>query len=279
MYGFMEVNNEVKENGSPYPLHDFKKSQVEQNCVLPLFFAFERRKVFAQMRGAVEIEETAEQEVVVDEAVPNPFTSDYAFKRYLKSGKLRFQKVHEFVGNVGASATDTAEHEPYRQKLFLHKSVSRFKPRHDLLKGWCERLYASPVLRIAKTGCVVSLIQPNTKRPGRTFHNPYKPKGKYAYNDGLSYSAIVLLRHGHFPQREHDEASHRCGHGRCVNVAHLVWESLAANSVRNECHHYHRPCHCNPRCIPYDPAEGLRVKAAIANERKIRKKHSQHKLK
>lgn len=231
------------------------------------------------MRGSPQIEKTAKEEVVVDEAVANPFSSDYAFERYLKRGKFLLQEVDKFVADVAAGAADSAEHQPYRQKLFLHQSVSRFKPNYSFLKSWCERLYASPVLRLSKTGCIISLIQPNTKRPGRTFHNPHKPRGKYAYNDGLSYSAIVLLRNGHLPQREHDEASHRCGHGRCVNVAHLVWESLAENSVRNECHHYHRPCECKPKCIPYDPREGLRVKATIATERKTRRKHSAHKIK
>ena len=226
------------------------------------------------MRGAVQVEKPSKEEVVVDKTVANPFTSHYAFERYLKCGKHLLQKGDQAEGGVFAQAGDSAEMVPDRQKFFLHKSVSRFKPNRELLEHWVSCLWKKPFIILPRTGCRISLIQPNTKRPGRTFANPQKPRGKHPYNDGLSYAAIVLLRYGNFPRQEHDEASHLCGHGRCCNPEHLVWEGLGENSRRNECHHYGSECTCTPRCIPLFKEDRVLINQAIAQEKKRKKKNS-----
>ena len=262
------------------PLDYLKQSQVEQDCVFSLFFAFERWKIFAIMRGSPQVEKAPEEEVVVNKTVANPFTSDYAFERYLKRGKHLLEKIDEFWWSATAKAAYAAQASANGQKLFLpHQSVSRFKPAQELLKKWCQLLYAAPMLKLERTGCHITLIQPNTKRPGRTFSNPFKPRGKYPYNDGLSFAAIVLLRHGHPPSEEHDEASHLCGHGRCVNVDHLRWETIGVNSMRNECHHYGKQCCCQPRCIAYDHTDADTIKWHLITERNNKKWKKQQKLK
>ncbi len=116
------------------------------------------------------------------------------------------------------------------------------------------------------SGCRVSFIQPNTKRPGRTFVNPTKERGKYNYNDGLTYAAIVLLDSGRVPANEHDEASHVCGVSRCFNSAHLVWEPLGVNASRNECHHYGLGCTHSPPCILVANETRRSVKDMLAAE-------------
>lgn len=66
----------------------------------------------------------------------------------------------------------------------------------------------------------------------------------------MSIAQVVLLVHGHKPQHEWDEASHLCGVRRCVDPAHLVWESPGANLDRVLCHHYMvEVCTHKPPCV------------------------------
>lgn len=219
------------------------------------------------MTTTVQVKETSEEEVVVDETVAYPFSTDYGFERYLKRGKHCFKKVNQMSASSDSITINVASVAPDSQKLFLHKSVSRWKPSRETLLKWVECLRLAPSLRLERSGCIITLIQPNTKRPGRTFHNREKTRGKYSYNDGLSYAAIVLLAGGFAPLNEHDEASHLCGHPRCHRISHLIWEPLGVNSSRNECHHYAVQCQHNPRCIPLDVADRLRVQHAVHTQK------------
>jgi hypothetical protein len=224
------------------------------------------------MRRSVQVEEAAKQEVEVQETVPFSFSTDYGVERYLKLRKHNFEELDQLSGGIDATTRLAAQVGADRQKLFLHRSVSRFKPEDSLLKRWVEKLHNAPRLVLKSSACIISLIQPNTKRPGRTFTNPHKPPGKYRYNDGLSYSAIVLLHAKKLPANEHDEASHLCGHGRCVNIAHLHWEGLGLNASRNECHRYSQICHHTPRCIPFVTRDAALVSHKLAGMKKEKKK-------
>lgn len=221
------------------------------------------------MRTAVEIEETAEEKVVVDERVTDTLCSNQNLKRNLQLAEPDFEEFNKLFTCTITKTLDATEAPSDSEKLFLHKSVSRYKPDRETLKQWIDKLHASPVLLLGS--CIITLIQPNSKRPSRTFSNPTLPRGKYPYNDGLSYSAAVLLWFGLEPKQEHDEASHLCGNGRCVNPAHLRWEGLGMNTSRNECHHYGCECTHNPPCIPCDGAGMTAIKEALAEQKHIKK--------
>ena len=246
--------------------------EVPQNHVFAFLFAFEGWEVFAVMSyaGVVEIKPPSKEEVVVDEAVTNPLAANNGFKRDLKRRKKPLEEIDEVVARVTSVADDAAQVPAYGQKLFLHKSVSRMKPSEKTLANWVHKLAISDWLRL-HTDCIISFIQPNTKRPGRTFYNPDKPKGCGNHNDGLSYAAIVLLHDGRNPVNEHDEASHLCGHSRCVNPLHLVWEPMGINASRNECHHYNVPCNHSPKCIRNTDADYQHVQHELAKRKKLKK--------
>ena len=213
----------------------------------------------------VQVKRAAEEKVVVDEAVPYAFSTDYGFERYLKRAKKPLEELNELVRRFPPVAADATKVPADGQKLFLHRSVSRFKPSDTLLRKWFDKLTQAPGCTLAD-GCIVSFIQPNTKRPGRTFFNPTKEPGKHNYNDGLTYAAIVLLATGRTPVNEHDEASHVCGVSRCFNPAHLVWEPLGVNASRNECHHYGLVCTHTPPCVRTTAATRAMVKNMLAVE-------------
>lgn len=204
----------------------------------------------------------------LDETVALAAPPHDAGKGRLQVVEHLFQKLDEFGGGVGAGAADAVDGGADGQKLFLHRSVSRVKPPNEQLSKWMAKLYKAPAVRLASSGCIVSLIQPNTRRPGRTFLNPERERGKGNYNDGISYAAIVLLDAGRLPANEHDEASHICGHNRCVNVAHLCWEPLGLNAQRNECHRYDVPCVHVPRCLRFLPSDALEIKRRLGEYKK-----------
>jgi Zinc-binding loop region of homing endonuclease len=225
----------------------------------------------ADASTAVQVKRPAEEEVVVDEAVTYAFSTDYGFERYLKRRKEPLEEVNKLLGSFAPVAANAAKVPADGEKLFLHKSVSRFKPPLALMLKWEKKMHEAPGCTLA-SGCRISFIQPNTKRPGRTFINPHKPPGKYNYNDGLTYAAIVLLAAGKTPRNEHDEASHLCGHSRCFNAEHLVWEPLGVNASRNECHHYGVACSHNPPCVVGNVRDRLYVREMLLAE-VLRKKN------
>lgn len=212
------------------------------------------------------IKKSSKQEVIVEETVTDSIAPNKHFKRDLQLLEPVTQEFHKLFTCVVTQASDPAQDAPNAQKLFLHKSVSKYKPDNELLKKWMHKLYKAPVMFLASTGCAITLIQPQTKRPSRTFVNPHKPRGKHVYNDGATYAQIVLLHFELYPQQEQDEASHICGHKRCVNPAHLLWESSSDNFTRNECHHYNKQCTHNPRCLPCSNDDLIRVQHQLQIE-------------
>ncbi len=222
-------------------------------------------------RTAIKVKRPAKEKVVVDEAVTNPFTPDDSFKGDLKRRKKPLEEIDEVVACVASVTDDAAQVPAYGQKLFLHKSVSRMKPSAPVLAKWINKLCKAETMHLPASNCVISFIQPNTKRPGRTFYNADKPKGCGNHNDGLSYAAIVLLHDGRAAVNEHDEASHLCGHSRCFNPRHLVWEPMGINASRNECHHYNVPCNHEPKCINNTNADFQRVQFELAKRKKVKK--------
>lgn len=203
------------------------------------------------MRHAKQIKKSTEAKVVVDKAVAVPTFSDYFRERYLKRGKHLLECDNNIIPNVSSPATDAAAQQAKRQKFFLHNSVSRWKPPQAKLDEWVNKFMQKPLLEL-RSGCIVTLAQPNTKRPACSFVNPTKPRGKHNYNDGLGITVIALLAAGKLPNNEFDEASHICGVARCFNAQHLVWEDIGTNSSRNLCHLYQQPCTHYPRCIVID---------------------------
>jgi len=227
------------------------------------------------MRHSQQIEKAPKAKVVVDETVPYTFRAYHGLKRHLQESEQTLKLEDEIVWGFETQTRDATEQIADGQKLFLHQSVSRYKPEQKQLDKWVSLLRKAPTL-VLGNGCRITMIQPRTKRPGRTFYNPTKPRAKgRTYNDGLSYSAIVLLQQGRLPQSECDEASHICGHARCVNPDHLVWERSSINFARNECHHYDMICCHVPRCIPNSglQMEQIKRQLAVAKARSTRKRH------
>ncbi len=251
----------------------FEQIQIPQNHVFTFLFALEGREIASKMSyvSTIQIETAPKEEIVVDEAVTHPLAPNDSFKRDLKRRKKPLEEINQVVACVTPVADNAAEVPPYGQKLFLHKSVSRIKPGLPILAKWMSKLYKAETMVLPTTLCEICFIQPNTKRPGRTFYNDTKPKGCGNHNDGLSYAAIVLLHEERNPINEHDEASHLCGHSRCFNASHLVWEPMGINASRNECHHYNVQCNHVPKCIVNTVSDYNLVQFELAKRKKIKK--------
>ena len=201
------------------------------------------------MRSAIEIKKPTETKVIVDETVSNTFRAYNGLKRHLQHGKHFLQPNNHVFIDATSMTTLPAQDLTDGQKFFLHQSVSRYKPRLPKLKQWAQAIQKGPKVKVGC--CVITLAQPFTKRPAKSFRNPMKDAGKHSVNDALGYPVVLLLANQLTPQREQDEASHLCGHKRCINIDHLVWESTSVNFSRNECHHYNEICAHVPRCLPH----------------------------
>jgi hypothetical protein len=248
--------------------------QPQITNVVALLFALKGRKIRAVMRAVKQIKNAPKNEIVVKKAVAQVFAlPDELVEGTLKPIKKRLYVFCEPVPSADTEAAAAAQQPPNRKKLLLHKSVQRYKPNWHLLNKWHER-FVRHSFTLPRSACVITLSQPNTKRPGRTFHNPTIPPGKRPYNDGMTAAALTLLYHGFTPRYDYDEASHICGHARCINPAHLVWEDIGRNSTRNLCHRYGVACLCVPRCVPFctDEHELVQQRLRAAKERKKQKK-------
>ena len=223
------------------------------------------------MRHTKQIKETPETKVVANEAVTDTIGPDYFRERYLKRSKKLFQLENDVLVDTTTPAADATAQHANGQKLLLHKSVSRYKPPQQQLHHWVTRMRSQPMLKL-KSGCHITLAQPNTRRPGRTFSNPHLPPGKYNYNDGLAFGALVLLHAGRHPSAEYDEASHLCGQARCVNPRHLHWEDIGTNSSRNLCHLYGQPCTHEPPCVPYNSSDKHIIAERLAQQKGNKKR-------
>lgn len=206
------------------------------------------------MRCAVEIEQPTKQKIIRQKAVTDSASSHNVFKGPLHRSERELQPLDQLSTRTLAERSNSAEQPPDRQKLFLHRTVSRWLPSKATLQHWYARLRNGPRLQLNE--CEITLVQPKTKRPAYSFLNPRKQrKRNYSVNDAIGCCAVVLLANGHRPTNEFDEASHICGQRRCINVDHLRWEPMNVNAERSLCHHYGQQCHHDPPCVPISGAE------------------------
>lgn len=214
------------------------------------------------MRRSIEIEKTTKKKIITDKAVTDATATDDVLERALQTRKRVLQPLDK-LGTRMPTATRNARKQPANgQKLFLHRSVSRWRPSAALIAYWYSRVLAGPALVMGE--CRVTLMQPRTKRPAYSFLNPRKKRDKrYSVNDSISYCAVVLMANGQYPNNEYDEVSHVCGQRRCVNVEHLRWEALNVNAERMLCHHYGNECNHVPKCLSVTANDMNRAKNAL----------------
>jgi hypothetical protein len=85
-------------------------------------------------------------------------------------------------------------------------------------------------------------------------HMPHKYRGlpeMQSFPGRWPVARLVLLCNNLMPPKDEEVvASHLCHNSRCVNYQHLVWESHAANMIREKCHDK-KKCQCGktPKCI------------------------------
>lgn len=190
-----------------------------------------------------QVEDAPKNEIVVEKAVTPAASADTTSESGLQDTEQLFDSQDELVAHLGSLARNSRQQPAQGKKLFLHKSVSRYKPPRDTLRKYVRKIHSQPCVRLS-AGCQFTLAQPLSARPARTFVNPHTGR-----MDGLSMAAIILLAQGHRPQHEYDEASHVCGEPRCVTAAHLVWEPIDTNVSRVLCHDYGVECTHTPPCL------------------------------
>lgn len=233
------------------PLQVVQKLDPQQHYFFALLFALKGRKILPAMGDTNQVENSAKHEVVVGKTGAGVVAERCdACKRKLKGPKQCTCFFHYFVVDYLAITPHSTQDTPKRQKLLLHKSVSRYKPPQHKLDKWRAKIENEQKLVVLSNACRITLLQPKTTRPGYSFVNPTKALDpRYTSNDALGFSVIMLLAYGKLPQNEWDEASHLCGNARCVNIAHLCWEDTATNFSRNLCQMYGQVCKHTPACI------------------------------
>jgi len=167
------------------------------------------------------------------------------------------------IGHLQPVTLQITEPQQQRRALFLHRSVSRYKPPKEKLQLWVKKVHKKPK-EVLSSGCIVTYVQPRVRRPCMSFVNPRKPLlPNNVTNDVLGIPTIVLLANDQLPLNEFDEASHLCGVSRCINLEHLRWERMDLNFARNLCHLYDQPCVHEPRCIVVADEEHAKIKEQL----------------
>ena len=109
-----------------------------------------------------------------------------------------------------------------------------------MTEGACEKLFKQT--EILRNGCIISYRTPSNKRP------------TIRHKKSMKLLTHVILEHKRqFQLKPWYQASHICGMARCINPAHLIWESESKNVSRNKCHkwqHFDR-CKHQPHCIKF----------------------------
>lgn len=177
-----------------------------------------------------------------------------SIKNRLKTLKQDLHKFNKLIAHGGPPASFSGEEETDGEVLLLGRSVSRYRPPQHDLKRWAKQALKQNTVSLS-TKCIITLRCPKQRRPIKTFHNPTRKVARHRANDGLPLSVIVALAHNKYPKHDWDQVSHLCGHGRCINPDHLLWETPSANIDRNLCHHYNQPCQHTPRCLLQHPEE------------------------
>ena len=124
------------------------------------------------MRGAVPVKKSPKAKVVIHKAVSLSFRAYNGLKRHLEPTEHVLEESSQIFVSNATETLDATKDATQAKKLFLHNSVSRMKPDKQKLEDWIKQLKVAPSFQLNE--CLITLIQPNTKRPGRTFFNPKK---------------------------------------------------------------------------------------------------------
>jgi hypothetical protein len=213
------------------------------------------------MAAAKQVKKAAKDKIVADEAVAATRALCHVCKGHLQPLKKLFKRKYQHLVDVQAQAAPSAKRKAHSKKLLLHSSLSRYRPPWEQLDKWMKHAHKGETLRL-QSGCIIMLRQPGTPRPGRSFHNPTR-EVTTRYNDSIGFGAIALLHAHKKPQNEYDEASHLCGHKRCIEPTHLVWEDMGTNVSRNLCHMYNAVCTHVPACIAQVAGDREAIKAKL----------------
>ncbi len=215
------------------------------------------------MAYAKQVKTAAKAKVVVDEAVASALLPHKHGKRHLKKRKHGFELLANPSGSTASLAGDVAKFVANSEPLLLQPRLAdvttRYVPPQKQLAKWTKKMLEGPTITLRTSNCIITLLQPKAKRPSNSFRNA--ATGKL---DSITFGMTLLYAAGAVPQQPWDQASHLCGHCRCVNVQHLAWEERAKNCSRDVCHKYARACTHEPPCITQSQADAVYIAETIA---------------
>ncbi len=215
------------------------------------------------MANTQQVEAPAKAKVVVDKAVASPMLAHKHGKRHLKKRKHGFELLANPTGSTASLAGDVAkfvaDSEPLLLQPRLADVTTRYVPPQKQLAKWTQKMLQGPTIALRGSGCIITLLQPKAKRPANSFRNAQTSK-----LDSITFGMTLLYGAGAQPAKPWDQASHLCGHCRCVNVQHLVWEERGKNCSRDVCHKYSQQCTHTPPCIAQNIADTRYIAETIA---------------
>lgn len=217
------------------------------------------------MANTQQVKAPAKAKVVVDKAVAPTLLPNQDGERHLKKRKHGFQLLANPPGGTAALAGNVAQFVADSEPLLLQPRLAdvttRYVPPKKQLAKWTKKMLDGPTITLRNTGCLITLLQPKAKRPANSFTNAVTGK-----RDSITFGMTLLFERGVLPTNAWDQASHLCGHCRCVNVDHLIWEAKGENCSRDVCHKYELSATCAhvPRCIPQHDSDAVYVAHTIA---------------
>ncbi len=221
------------------------------------------------MADAKQVKAAAKAKVVVDKAVTSSLLPNKHSKRNLKKRKHGFELLANPPGSTASLAGNVAQFVANSQPLLLQPRLadvtSRYVPPQKRLTKWTKKMLEGPTITLRATNCIITLLQPKAKRPSNSFRND--DTGKL---DCITFGMTVLFAAGRQPALPWDQASHLCGHCRCVNVEHLVWEDRAKNCSRDVCHKYAQTCTHDPPCIEQRSEDAVYIAETLAGLQKLK---------
>ena len=217
------------------------------------------------MADAKQVKAAAKAKVVVDKAVATALLPDKRSKRHLKKRKHGFELLANPPRGTTALAGNVAQFVADRQPLLLQSRLAdvttRYVPPQKQLAKWTKKMHEGPTITLQQSGCIITLLQPKAKRPANSFLNAENGK-----RDSITFGMTLLFAGNVQPKSPWDQASHLCGHCRCVNPQHLIWEPKGENCSRDVCHKYGLAHACThvPRCIPQSDEDAVYIAHTLA---------------